>query len=361
MTMCFASNFSDVKEAFRDYMGQYLNERMGRKNFSYDKSVDFAEKEKKMNGLIKAETIKLAKVEDADFASPEMLAMHPNVQWASMAIADSLIDMIIPDILYDSLGLFTEQHTVAWGSNWSCEIEPNDLFYVSKVGTDKRTTEYQRQYNGQATIRPEMHAITVAVSWYRVACGLDSLADFVMKAALSMEAQIRKDVFGAFDEAMAAIPTTPAESALNITGWSQDAAIRVAATVEAYNRAPAVFVGTKVALSKILPSDTNYRFNLDNSDYIKTGYLPSFFGYSALELKQVADWKNPYSLALSDKKIYVVSPAAQKLVHLVFEGNSISRHRDFEDNADLSSSTTLFRSYGIGVATNAIAGIINIA
>ena len=82
-------------------------------------------------------------------------------------------------------------------------------------------------------------------------------------------------------------------------------------------------------------------------------------GYDALEMKQVADWKNK-KLVLNDKRIYVVSPAYGKIVKLCYEGSSRTINRDFEDAADMEASTTIFKSYGIGIATNAVAGVIDL-
>jgi len=359
-SICFAENYDLVKDAMLDYMAHYMAEH-GRKGYTYDNSKTFAEKDKNMNALIRSEISKRFGMSlDGDaLISNQHIASNPQFRWIAMSIEDTLIDWVMPRILYEDLGVFTETHTIEYGGHFIARVKPNDLFYVSKVSNDKRTTEYQRQYDSEVSIIPEARAVTTFVNWYRVVCGLDNLAEYVMKAALSLEAQIRKDIFGAFDAAMDEIPTTPADSALNLTGWSQDAAVRVAETVSAYNNAPAVFMGTKLALSKILPANTNFRFTLTD-DYVRTGYIPDFMGYSAIELRQVADWKKPYTLALNDKKIYVVSPASQKLVHLVIEGGAHSIDRNFEDNADLTSSNTLFKRYGLGVATNAIAGVINL-
>jgi hypothetical protein len=224
-----------------------------------------------------------------------------------------------------------------------------------------RTTEFQKAFVGQTTIVPENRAITVAVNFYKVLCGKESLAKFVMKAILSLEAQITKEVFIAFNTAMGEIPTTAADDNLHITGWAQDSAVRLAQTVSAYNNgADPIFLGTKLALNKALPANSNYRYDIQ-SDYVRVGYIRNFMGYDAMEMKQVADWKNPHKLILDDKRIYVISPSTQKPVKLCYEGASRTTNMDFVESADLTSSTTIQKSYGIGIATNALVGVIDLA
>lgn len=256
--MCFSENFDIVREAFKDYMFQYLSETEGRKGYNYDKTVTFAEKESKINVLMKKEISKLANVhfDESGFVSNEMWATHPMLRWASFAVANSLVDMIIPDTLDKSIGIYTEQRYGKFGDSFSFDIEPNDLFFVSKAGRDQRTVEFQRQFSGQVTVVPENRAVTVYVNFYRVLCGLDSLAKFVSKAILSIESQITREVYAAFNTAMEDLPTTPADGQLKVTGYSQTSAVKLAQTVTAFNNgAKAVFLGTQLALQNILPND----------------------------------------------------------------------------------------------------------
>lgn len=359
-SICFSSNEDVVKTAFRDYMGHYMTEVAKRKGYIYDNTVSFAEKEVKINKLMMDEITRMSGLSFSNgMASPEMISSNPNLRWAAFAVVNSLIDMIVPEVLDKSIGIYTEQRVGAYGDSFSFTVEPNDLFYVSKVGHDQRTTEFQKQFVGQTTIIPENRALTVSVNFYKVLCGKESLAKFVMKAILSLEAQITKEVYVAFDTAMAALPTTSDTDNLHLTGWNANSAVRIAQTVSAFNNgADPVFIGTKLALNKAIPDNANYNYDFE-SDYVRVGFIRNFMGYDALEMKQVADWKKK-KLVLNDKRIYVVSPAYGKIVKLCYEGGSRTINRDFEDSADMEASTTIFKSYGIGIATNAIAGVIDL-
>lgn len=360
-TICFADNLPKIKAKFKDYMFEYMSETMGKKEFTYSHQVDFATKEKDINKLMHDEIRKLSGIQFSDNISMEMWSQNPTYKWAAFAVVNSLIDMIIPDVLDKSIGLYTETRYIGWGDSAVFEVEPNDLFYVSKAGRNQRTVEFQRQYNTQVSIVPENREISVNVNFYRVLCGFDSLAKFVMKAILSLEAQIAREVYTAFDTAMSALPATPADGELQYAGWSQAAAVSLGQKVTAFNHgSKAVFVGTQAALQNVLPDNANYRYFLD-SEYVTMGYVKNAFGFDCYVLPQIADWTNPYALSLKDDRIYVLSPASQSIVKLVYEGNTYSNTLAAQSTADLTEVTTINKSYGIGIATNAIAGIITLS
>ncbi len=98
-----------------------------------------------------------------------------------------------------------------------------------------------------------------------------------------------------------------------------------------------------------------------DSEYATLGYVKNAFGFDTMVLPQIADWKNPYKLALRDDRIYVVSPSSQKLVKLCYEGASRTNPMSAFDSANLTETTTINKSWGIAVATNAIAGVITIS
>lgn len=360
--ICFADNFKKTQTAFRDYMYQYMSENgtLNSTTLSYDKSISFADKEAKINKLMHDEIRHLSGINFSDGVAMEMWAQNPNYRWASFAVVNSLIDMILPDVIDKSIGMYTDTRYGGMGDSFLFEVEPNDLFYVSKAGRDQRTVEFQRQYNTQVSIVPENREITVAVNFYRMLCGHDSLAKFVMKAVLSIEHQITKDVYKAFDTALMALPTTPVGSELKVAGFSQKSAVRLAQTVTAYNHgSKAVFMGTQLALQDVMPDDNNYRYFLD-SEYVRMGYIKNAFGFDTFVMPQIADWKNPYGLGLNDDRIYVLSPGAQPLVKLCYEGGTYNTNLPAQTSANLTETTTLNKSYGIGIVTNALAGVITL-
>lgn len=360
MTFAGEDNIT-VYEQFRDYFNHYKALNFGSK-VSYIDTKTLDEKEDKLNAGILKEIERFSGVNLSNKAiKPEVLASNPQVVWATFAVIGAMVDMILPETIIESTGIYTEVRTGGYGDNFSFDVKPRDLFAVSKHGRARRMVELKKQFVGQVTITPEAREISVQVSLYRILAGKESLAEFAMKAVRSIETEMARDVYMTFDEAMDKLPTTPVNGQLKATGYSQDTLIQFCQRVSAYNNgAKPVIVGTQLALSKIMPNDANYRYMID-SDYVKIGYVKTIGGYDTMVLPQVADWKEPYKLALNDNKIYIVSPSSQKLVKLCLEGSTMTNTTGTYDMANLLQTTTMSKSWGTGIATNAIAAQITLA
>jgi|WetSurSiteA1Bulk_404760.scaffolds.fasta_scaffold00089_18 hypothetical protein len=358
-----------VYKMFVDYWNHYraLN---GAKNVEYQQNtvtpegavvpLTFSEKEEKLNAALKREILRVAGVQNFDQFSIETWANHPSLKWATFAVISAVIDMILPETIIDSIGIYSDVRTIGWGDSASFDVSPRDLFIVSKAGRSKRTTELHKQFKGQITVIPEPREMTVFVSLMKVLAGKESLADFVMKMVRSFETALAVDVYNAFYTAMDAIDST-ADTGLLVAGYTQSEFVRLSQTVAAWNGgSKAVAIGTQRALASILPSNANYRYDFQ-SEYVKVGYLRDFQGTDIMVLPQVADWQTPFGLKLSDSRIWLVSPSSQKIIKVVLEGNVLSYTSDVYANANLVQTSTLIKSWGTAVATNAVAATIQLA
>lgn len=360
-----------VYELFVDYWKHYQSQNDSTKKFDFVQyreeensgkqvAITFAEKEDAMNAALRKEIMRVAGVGDLASSFPvAQWASHPSINWATFAVVSALIDMILPDTIIQSIGAYTDVRSIGWGDSAAFDVSPRDLFVVSKAGRGKRMTELKKQFKGQVVIIPELRELSVQVSLYRVLAGKESLAEFVAKAVRSIETQITLDVYNVFNVAMAALPVVGGAE-LRFAGYSQENLVKLGQRVTAFNGgAKAIVLGTQAALQNVLPADANYRYELE-SDYVKIGYIRTAFGYDIMPLPQVADWTTPFSMALDDAKLYIVSPSSQKLVKLVLEGSTLSNTTGTYDNANLTQSTTLFKSWGAAIATNAVAGCITL-
>jgi hypothetical protein len=363
----FAAGNYKLHDYFADYYQHYLakQEKDSKREFvtiaEDGKPISFAEKEVSMNKMFFADIMRRTGVDfERDYGgSFEALATNPMVGHHTYAVVSSMIDMILPNSIVETTGLYADSRVIGWGDNAAFVVKPNDLFYVSKTGHAQRRGEIQTQSSGMVTITPEWHDVTVGTQLYKVLAGIDSLAEFTAKAVRSIETSMTLEVYTAFDTAMSALSST-ATTGLQIAGYSQANITRLCEQVTAWNQgSKAVIVGTRQALVNILPNDANYRYSLSDP-YATLGYVPSAFGYDIMMLPQVADLTTKHGLALSNSHIWIVSPSSQKIVKLVLEGSMLSNTTQPFDNADLSQTTTLRKSWGVGVATNAVAGLLTI-
>ena len=351
----FAEQSNELYTSFKDYRDHWLatNRNVKGKAFA-DKSLD--DKDKVITKLFADEVAKRSGMtaEGQDMAH---YANNPMVVFFANAIVDTMVDMIIPDVLNTSVGLIADIQYLDWGDTGKYEIKNSGLFNVSKAGYRNRDTLMQRLDDQTVTLVPENHQVTTYVSFYEVLSGRKTIGEYVMKVALSIEAEMLDEIWSAFNTAMssATLPT-----ALAVTNYAEKSAITLAQTVQAYNRATPVFVGTAVALKDLLPSNTQFRYFLDD-DYFKMGAVPTFNGYDVVTVGQVADKDNldTYGLALDDTKIYVVSPASDKIAKVVV-GGSLSRAESGNFNSNLVQTNTLSKAWACGIITNSIAGVIEL-
>ena len=351
-------------EQFVDFFNHYRAVK-GKEGLAYQThredgtALSFAEKEDQMNSALKREIMRVAGIQNFEQFPIETWSNHPTLKWATFAVISAMIDMVLPDAIIDNIGMFSDVRTIGWGDSAAFDVKPRDIFVVSKAGRSKRTTELNKQFVGQVTIQTEPRQMTVFVSLMKVLAGKESLAEFVMKMVRSFETQLSYDVYDAFKTALDAVDST-ASTGLKVTGFSEDEFIRLSQTVSAWNGgAQPLAIGTQLALANVIPYNANYRYDLQ-SDFVRIGYLSNFKGTNVMVLPQVADWTTPFGLKLTNDRIWIVSPSSDKVVKLVLEGSTLSYQSDVYAHANLVQTSTLYKSWGTGIATSQVAATITL-
>lgn len=355
----FSNNEADRAKGYENFIEYYEAYKNGRK--ANEAGVSFAQMDATMLTFFKDEIAKVSgKAVPSTSNELAQYVMFQDVALAAFSVVSMLSDLIIPDALFKSYGLIADFKNGAWGDTLKIDIQPRDLFIVSKGSRNKRTFDITRQYKGTKTIVPEPREVTVGISLYEILIGKYTLAEFTAKVVESIEVNMRYEIYDALAAVMANLPTTAGAGALRITGYTQDGAIALAQKIQAWNKgAKAVFVGTKLALSKILPASTNARVMFD-SDYVKVGYLRDFFGFTTLELDQIADYTTEFAVKLDDTKIWILCPGVDKLIKVFIEGSTLADVSGNYAHANLVNTATMIKSYGIGAYSSAIAGCIDL-
>lgn len=356
--LAFTAGSAERNEGYANFVEYYSVYKEGKTQ--NENGVKFSEMDSKMLSFFSDEIARLSGKKQSDVNDLATYCNFSDVKEAAFAVVGMLTDLIIPDALIKDLGIIAEVKNGGWGDSLKVDLKPRDLFVVSKGGRARRTFDIERQFKGEKTIVPEVRAITVGISLYDVLKGTYSLAEFVAKAVLSIETQMKYDIYDAFAAAMGALSNVAGAGQLRISGFSQDTAIALAQKVQAWNGgAKPVFLGTKLALSKILPASTNSRILLGD-EYVKVGYMRDFMGISTVELEQVADYTTEFAVKLDDEKIYIICPGTDKMVKVFVEGSTLSNVEGNYANANLQQVATLYKSYGVGAISSAIAGVIEL-
>ncbi|MBO7713332.1 MAG: hypothetical protein J6S85_07150 [Methanobrevibacter sp.] len=352
----FAEMSKDLSEAMSAYAHNYNLQRKGLKAFA-----DHSEEEQKklINKAFAMEVAKQSGMELPDLNNKTEVrryAMNPMVRFFANQIQDVMIDMILPETLMTgSLKYFADMKFADLGDTIKFDIKSNSLFTVSKAGNRQRTTNQQKTFRTTVTMAGVNHEITVGTTLFEILTGQAYLAEEVMKVARSIETAMLFDAYDAFTTEMNGLTGN-----LAVANYSEESLITLLETVTAYNQGrKAVVIGTPLALKAVLPTNTNYRYLLDD-EYVKLGHLQTFNGYDVLPMEQVANPYNStaYSLKLDDTKLYVVSPASDKIVKIGVFGGTFSHQDNSYDNANKTIENTTEKSWETAVVTNSVGGVI---
>ena len=352
----FAEMSKDLSEAMSAYAHNYNLQRKGLKAFA-DHSQE--EQNKLINKAFAMEVAKQSGMELPDLNNKTEVrryAMNPMVRFFANQIQDVMIDMILPETLMTgSLKYFADMKFADLGDTIKFDIKSNSLFTVSKAGNRQRTTNQQKTFRTTVTMAGVNHEITVGTTLFEILTGQAYLAEEVMKVARSIETAMLFDAYDAFTTEMNGLTGN-----LAVANYSEESLITLLETVTAYNQGrKAVVIGTPLALKAVLPTNTNYRYLLDD-EYVKLGHLQTFNGYDVLPMEQVANPYNatPYSLKLDDTKLYVVSPASDRIIKVGIFGGTFSHQDNSYDNANLTVENTTTKNWEVACITNSVGGVI---
>ena len=337
----FANGNTDFYVAFSDF---YMNrDKMGQEDHDAINKGFFAEIEAK-SGVAR------------EGLSTEAWMSHPSVQWASFAVVDAVINAILPQILTPAFGTFMDFRFVSVGDVLKFRIMPNQFYTVSKGGHGERTTFRQKDFAADILVTPIEHTVTVYTDMYRVLAGKEDIADFIGRVVLSIEQSMYSDALNALTTGLGTIPSGD----LNVSGaFDAKKLVKMAETVQALNAGVRpVIAGSSTALMKVLPdASLGFRGNYDaNGGAIEL--IKNFYGYDVLKLDQAigADGK----LVIPDNKLYVVSPAQDKLIKGVVT-NALTNSNNFYDNSDLTQNFTMRKDWDFVYASSAKAGIYTVS
>ena len=346
----------DLSEAMMAYAKEYLNERHGKPAFTAHSKEEMESLINKSFAKAVATKSKVTLDENATKTDIMNYSKNPQVMYFASLIRDTLIDEVLPVTLSDgNLRLIADIKYADLGDSLKFDIKNNQLFTVSRIDYRRRKDNIQKDVDTTVTMNGVNHAISISTTLFDILTGNDNIAADVMKANISIETAMFFDAFDAFSKSMNAL-----SGVLNVANYSEKSLVTLAQTVTAYNQGrKAVVLGTPVALQSVLPTNSNYRYDL-MSDFVKLGHLPTIDGYDVIPLEQVANpyADDDYALKLDDSKIYVVSPAADKIVKVGVFGGTVMGRIDANSTANTTEVETVKKAWDVATITNSVAGII---
>lgn len=347
----------DLTESVKKYAAETIKERKGVACFGEHTKAEMKELINKAFAECVAEKSGYAlPKEGASKMEIQRYSENPLVKTFAEQTRNILIDAIIPDFIIESpLQYIADVQTADLGDTIKFDIHNNQLLTVSKAGNRQRNTNVQKTFDTDVTMSGENHEVTLQTNLYDILVGRTFIAEEIMKAALAIENDMLDSAYDAFLAAMDELDGTE----LVVANYTERALIHLCEVIGSYNNATPIIIGTPLALKGVLPDNTNYRYFLD-SEYVKLGHVNTFNTYDVVPMAQKA---NPYSerkyaLKFDDSKLFVVTPATDKIVKMGIFGGTMSRQNAPEESANLSVLHTIVTNYSVECITNSIAGMV---
>ena len=220
----------------------------------------------------------------------------------------------------------------------------------------------QTVYNNEYTIPTYKKSISVQVSWYQVAAGKMDWGKFAVKIAKSFEAYIYASAVKAMTNAV----TNAAELGIAgyvAAGFTDDNWVKTAQNVGLANGGADVYaLGTRVALSKVMPADTSFRY-LPTDDIVTVGYLPTYKDVPLVRLDQALipgtiNTATPKNL-VNDDYIFMIAMGGYKPIKIAFEGNNVVVAPDPLTTKDLTYGLTISMYMGVDTIVGSKFGVID--
>lgn len=313
------------------------------------------EKSELLNKAYFAEVERKANVARAGI-STEAWISHPSVRWAAMSVLEATVEAILPSVLTPAFSVFMDLRPVGAGDILKIKIKPNTLYTVSKGGKGDRSVFRQKKYAGDVILTPQEHIVTVDVSMYRVLAGKDDIGEMVRLVVLAVEQDMYAEAINALLTGLGSLTVGGAYSKSG--AFDMATLLQMCEQVQVYNSGVRpIICGSAVALMNVIPDSANgYRGNFDaNGGGINL--IKTVFGYDVMRLENAAAAGG--GLVLPTNKIFVVSPAQDKLVKMAVS-NSLSNSNQFYDNADITQNFTYRKNYDAVYASAAKAGIYTV-
>lgn len=349
-------------EVFNSLVDSTLD--LARQTYEGRKSADYAEKNNTLLNSIGQKVTEGTRYE-ADFANDGLAIFNrPMVKTNTMirdnfnAVLSQVVTAIVPEVVNETFADYiAEIHHVGFGETATFRIESNDLFKVNSKAEGVRKGVDQPMYNDEITVNARPCTIDTHIDWYPFASGVMDFGNYALKIGRSFAAYV-------FLKAIKGMTQATAEfgDAYSTNGVTPELFGTLRERVQAANGGMNVIaVGTATALSN-LTLEGNFQVEI-GEEMNKVGYLNQYLGVPVIGLKNVlipGTTNSTATLALDDKKIYLVPVAGDRPVKIVIEGNEVAVTCNPEDCSDSRYGITVAVRLGVSAVCGAKYGIINL-
>lgn len=272
---------------------------------------------------------------------------------ALFAIQTQIIDTVNSTTEVAQALLLAEVRNIADGDSQTFDIDTKSLFKVEDVGYSNNASRLQYQFQDPIFLTPRPKEASVAVDLYQFnAIGYD-FGKQMAKIAISFRNAMFDSVIAAvFDSTP--LTSTPFYKATFAKLTFQELANRVTGA----NGSDAMAYGSSIALGKASDTVGDKWAYGTSAEFVKNGFIRDLYGVPSMVLKQAVNSNDAnYNFKVPDDRMLITSPATDKIVKVVMEGQTFVQDDDGRSNSINLKNYKYKQSWAVKIATQSAYGI----
>lgn len=270
-------------------------------------------------------------------------------------ILDEAVDAVVPIIVKNQFDGLAEVRNIALGDVQRFTVKNRELFKVGTVASGTQNLRRQNLKNSNYTIETSAYGVKVYSEFEEFLTGQVDWSDFVNKVAEAFVTftgqQIYKTMSTSYDGLRASLKVS------GTFDFEKLADLARHVRIQSGNERVTVY-GTVSALGKIA-DDLNLSDSMKDQ-LNKTGYLTTARGLDFYAFPE-AGYKEGTEEFLVDSNSFVVIPSSEKIVDVLFEGETYSRENPAELHNAMQIEFVTSKKMGVHVKQASVYGFYKIS
>lgn len=261
------------------------------------------------------------------------------------------VDAVVPALLTDTYQNLADIRNVSIGTKPLFKVQNADLIRVGRIASGANDMRRQTITGRNFTIETDWYGVSVYAEFEQYLAGDIDWNKLVDKVALSLNNHLEMTIANAIQASYGKLGAKYQETGLA----DFDKLVHLATQVQARSGKTVAIYGTKTALAKVAKLAGVQMFSGNMKDEMNQhGFLGVVGGLKLIEIPQVLK-ANSDEFAIDDTTLLVL-PEGEKIVGVVFEGDSMTVEPDNMGRNDMQLGFETMRKMGVSVLQMAIYG-----
>lgn len=237
---------------------------------------------------------------------------------AFFSVIEEVIDNVNSKNEIEEILTFADVRSMAEGDSMAVDVKATNAYFFYKTGRGKTFGRTQKYYGQNVTLTPSPADTTVSFNRKDIIAGRVDWGREIARAIRGIRSGYLQDVAGLLYDTT----KNPIGNKIIQTGAYSEVGLRTnLQLMQGRNGSSnSVIYGTSVALSPIMPANTNLQLGL-GVEYMDKGFLSTPFGYRAIELPQALKADNATNI-ISNNYIIGMSLDVSKPIAIGISGET---------------------------------------